>query len=156
MIAGLLREDRLAVWDRLVRGEHVPSEDVSGFILRLSHDAPPEEKASCVLLLASLRIANEGRRAMRRNLRAALRYWFSHSGSNDRPVKLNPRDLQDAGLERLVGLYLSWPEAMKSVRGNPEDYTALKRVEKQLRAQCAVEWQEQFGSGVPAELSARR
>jgi len=156
MNASLLREDRLMIWDRLIRGERIPPAQSQEIVSRLAHDASSEEKAGSVLLLASVGLANEGSRAMRRNLRAALRYWFSHTGTKDRPEHLNPRDLQDAGLDRVIGLYLNWPEAMKSVGGNGENYSALKQLERQLRARCADEWQRQFGSSAPSEMSARR
>jgi len=152
MSSSLLREDRLALWDRLLRGEPVRPEDCGQLVSQVSHDASPEERAGSILLLASIRIAEEANRAMRRNLRAALRYWFSHTGTKDRPPKLRLRDLSDAGLERVIGLYLSWPEAMESVGGNPKDYTALKRLESTLRARCANEWRERFGSTPPDEL----
>jgi len=156
MSSSPLREDRLALWDRLVRGEPVALEDCGELVTQVSHDASPEERAGSILLLGSIRIAAEANRATRRNLRAALRYWFSHTGTKDRPPKLLPRSLSDAGLEQLVGLYLSWPEAMESVGGNPKDYTALKRLESALRARCADEWRERFGSTPPDELLERR
>ena len=156
MNASHLREDRLAIWDRMIRGERIPSEESREIVGRFAHDTSSEERTGLVLQLASVELANEGSKATRTNLRAALRYWFSHTGTKDRSEHLNPRDLLDAGLEDVIGLYLSWPEAMESVGGKGTDYSALKRIERRLRAKCAEEWERQFGSSAPAELSERR
>jgi hypothetical protein len=157
MNADLFREDRLSFWDRLIRGVHVPPEECEGLLARLVHDdCPDENRIGCILLLASVGIASDGTKPMRRNLRAALRYWFSHTGTKDRPENLEPRDLLDAGLEDVIGLYLNWPEAMGSVEGNKIDYTAKERIEKQIRARCAKEWKKRFGSSAPREIYDRR
>jgi len=156
MNSDLFREDRLSFWDRLIRGEQVPSEECEELVTGLVHDASPEERIGCILLLASVGIASDGTKAMRRNLRAALRYWFSHTGTKDRPENLEPRDLLEAGLEDVIGLYLNWPEAMGSVEGSKVDYTAKERIEKLLRARCAKEWQKRFGSSAPREIYDRR
>lgn len=149
MIQELLREDRLALWDRLIHGENVAQTELDQLVTKLAHDAPGEDRASCMLLLATANIASQGSRAMRRNLIAALRYWFSHTGSKIRPPDLDPRGLKDVGLIELMGLYLSWPEAMLSAGGNPDDYTALKRVEKKLKEKYEEEWERVFGSSAP-------
>jgi len=154
--AAMLREDRLVFWDRLLRGERVDPVECRELMTRLAHEAPPEEKSGCILLVASVCLAREGNRAMQRNLRAALRYWFSHSGTKERPETFDPCELQDGGLETVVGLYLSWPEAMLSVGGNPDDYTAMKRLERRLRAKCVEEWERQFNTPAPDEIRGRR
>jgi len=149
----LLREDRLSIWDRLIRGEPVSMEECDELVGRLASDACPEEKSACMLLLASVRVSNERSEAMRRNLRAALRYWFSHSGSKDRPEPFDPTVLDGTGLESALGLYLSWPEAMESVGRTTVDYTALNRITELLRTRCAEEWKDRLGSSPPNELS---
>ena len=156
MNADLLREDRLAFWDRLIRGVQVPPAECDDLLTQLAVNADPEEQAGCILLLASVGIANEANRAMRRNLRAALKYWFSHTGTKESREAPGLHDVQEGGLESVIGLYLSWPEAMESVGGNPNDYSALKRLESLLRARCVEEWERRFGTPAPAEMSDRR
>jgi len=93
---------------------------------------------------------------MRRNLQAALRYWFSHSGTKDRPEPFSAHSLRDTGVGSAVGLHLSWPEAMQSVGANPNDYSALSRVQSLLRARYVDEWEASFESPVPDDLDGRR
>lgn len=149
MIQELLREDRLALWDRLIQGELIDQLELNQLVTKFVHAVPVEERIGCALLLAATNIASQESRAMRRNLVAALRYWFSHTGSKIRPPDLDPYGLKDAGLIELMGLYLSWPEAMLSVGGNPDDYTALKRVERKLKEKYEEEWDRVFGSSAP-------
>lgn len=155
MIEELLRADRLALWDRLIRGEAVEQAEIDQMVTKLAHDTSPEERAGCALLLAAAKIAREGSKAMRRNLTAALRYWFSYSGSKNRPPALNICAVKkhsrwkDAGLIDFMGLYISWPEAMCSVGGNPKDYSALNKVKNELERKYVEEWKRVFGSPAP-------
>jgi len=155
VIEELFREDRLALWDRLIRGDVVEQAEIDQMVTTLAHDASPEERASCVLLLAAAKIAREGSKATRRNLTAALRYWFSYSGSKNRPSDLNictdkkRSRWRDAGLIDFMGLYLSWPEAMCSVGGNPRDYSAFSKLKDNLKEKYAEEWERVFGSPAP-------
>jgi len=155
MTSDVTTEERMVLWDRLVRGEEVDAMEIGDLIPRLAHDASDDERSACVLLLASVHVASRERRAMRRNLCAALRYWFSQSGSEDRPDNVDPDSLRNVGLESIVGLRLRWPEAMRSVGANPNDYSALKRIEKRLREQCVIEWERLFNCAPPTELSER-
>jgi len=148
----LLREDRLAFWDRLIHGESVEFEELDQLVTKLAHDASDEDRINSVLLLAAAQIARVGRRAMRRNLVAALRYWFSHVGTKDRPSKFDPRKIENCGLIDIMGLYLTWPEALASVlaaKSRTADYTALKRIERCLEEEYMKEWERLFGSSAP-------
>lgn len=162
MINGLLQEDRLALWDRLIHGDAVEQAEIDQMVTKLAHDASPEERAACVLLLAVAKIAREGSRAMRRNLTAALRYWFSYSGTKNRPPGLNICNdkrrsrWRDAGLIDFMGLYISWSEAMCSVRGNPKDYSAFNKVKNELEKKYVEEWKRVFGSPAPFTLTHGR
>lgn len=160
MIQELLREDRLIFWDRLIQWEIVELKELDQLITKLAHDASAEEKASSVLLLAAALVARVERRAMRRNLVAALRYWFSHVGTKDRPPQLKECEdfyrLNSGGLLDFMGLYLSWSEAMCSVGANPNDYSALKRLEKRLKQAYEKEWERLFGSSVPPIITHGR
>lgn len=156
MMQEILREDRLVVWDRLLRSGNVELEEVERLVTKLSRDTTEEEQLGSVLLLAVAKIATVERGATRRNLTAALRYWFSHTGTKDRPLTFVPRGLEDVGLVDLMGLYLTWPEAMRSVGGNPNDYSALKRLEQELREHCAKEWERVFGCSPPSVLTEGR
>jgi len=147
------REERLVLWDRLIRGETVSVEECCDVVGRLAADAGHEEKSSCVLLVASARVANERSEAMRNNLRAALKYWFSQSGTKDRPDSFDASELEGQGLESLPGLYLSWPEALEAIGRTKPDYTALTRITERLRTRCAEEWERLLGSAPPKEIT---
>lgn len=159
MIERLLREDRLAFWDFLIQGETVEREELDLLVTKLVHDASEEERVASILLIASSRIAIEESAAMRRNLVAALRYWFSRCGAEDRPARLDFASLRNAGLIDFMGLYLNWEEAMRTVGRNPKkriDYTALKRLEKKLKEHFVKEWERILGSSPPSILSEGR
>jgi len=160
MIADLLREDRLSFWDRLIQGEGVKKPEVSSIVEKLAHDAPSEERVGCIVLLAAARISEEGSKTMRRNLIAALRYWFSYSGtksnSDDLKNLLTESKWRDMDLLTCMGLHLSWREAMHSVGGNGDDYTALKRLKDALRDTYSKEWQRTFGSPPPSNSAHGR
>ncbi len=155
MIEKLLRADRLALWDRLIRGEAVEQAEIDQMVTKLAHDTSPEERASCILLLAAAKIAREGSKAMRRNLIAALRYWFSYSGTKIRPPDLSICNdkkhsrWKDAGLIDFMGLHISWSEAMCSVGGNPKDYSAFSKIKNTLKNEYKKEWGRVFDSSAP-------
>ena len=72
-----------------VAGEKVAPEEVEACLLPFAR-AVSEEKggARCWVRAAPYGcavLAQDGSYAMRRNLRAALRYWFSRVGTKDRP-----------------------------------------------------------------------
>lgn len=149
MISKLLREDRLCFWDLLIQGAQVTRSEVNETVSKFVHDASSEEKASCVLLLAAAKISEESN-PMRRNLVAALRYWFSNVGtrnvSPEFKALLNKPKWRDMDLLTCMGLYLNWPQAACSVGGNPRDYTALTRLQNELRRRYFHEWEKLFGS----------
>ncbi|HDL85539.1 MAG TPA: hypothetical protein ENH11_04310 [Candidatus Acetothermia bacterium] len=134
--------------------------EVSSIVAKLAHDAPPEERVGCMVLLAAARISEEGSRAMQRNLVASLRYWFSYAGtkssSADLKELLTESKWRDMDLLTCMGLYLSWPEAMHSVGASGDDYTALKRLKDALRSRYSKEWQKTFGSPAPSNFAHGR
>ena len=159
MIHRLLREDRLVFWDLLVRGNIVERGELDQFVTKLVHDASAEERVASILLIASSRIAIEESAAMRRNLVAALRYWFSRCGAEDRPTRLDFASLRKGGLLDFMGLRLNWEEALRTVGRNSKksiDYPALKRLEKKLKEYFAKEWEQILGSSPPSILSEER
>jgi len=145
MIAECLREERLAVWDGLIRGESVSESAVGTLIHELVHDAADSERAGTVLLFAAVRYSQMLRPANRWRLRAVLWYWFSQVGTHDRPKGFRMSQLRGCGLADLSGLYLTWPEVMKAMGRNPNDYSVLKRVEKDLTESVEEEWRRLFG-----------
>jgi hypothetical protein len=149
----MLREERLELWDDLVRGRPVSKERLRSVLLPVSREVSGNEKLCCALLWAAARISREASPAMRRNLTALLRYWFSQEGVPGQPAGFDRCSLAGAGLGEVMGLGLSWPEAMESVGGNPKDYTALVRVTALLRKECLVAWKEMFGESVPRVLA---
>lgn len=159
MIKELLREDRLCFWDRLIQGQRVRQSEVAEVVTKLAHDAPPEERAGCILLLSAARISEEGSKAMQRNLVASLRYWFSYVGTEhsaaDIKIRLKKSKWRDMDLLACMGLQLSWPEAMHSV-GAGSDYTALNRLKEALKSRYSEEWQRTFGSSAPLNFAHRR
>lgn len=160
MIKELLREDRLCFWDRLIQGQRVRQSEVAEVVTKLAHDAPPEERAGCILLLSAARISEEGSKAMRRNLVASLRYWFSYVGTEhsaaDIKSRLKKSKWRDMDLLTCMGLQLSWSEAMHSVGANGIDYTALNRLKDALKSTYSKEWQKTFGSSAPLDFAHGR
>lgn len=160
MITELLREDRLGLWDLLIRGEQISQSEVRETIAKLAHDAPQEERASCILLLAAAGISEDGSKAMQRNLVAGLRYWFSYVGtkSSTDAIKtlLSQQKWRNMDLITCMGLYLSWSEAMHSVGANGDDYAALNRLKTILKNRYSKEWEKAFGRSVPFTLSHGR
>jgi len=144
-----LREERLGVWDALVAGHTVSEDRVREAILPAARETSEDEKLCSSLLWAAAKVSRSASPAMRRNLTAVLRYWFSQEGFIEQPPDLAPASLTSAGLDEVMGLGLSWPQAMESVAGNPKDYTALVRVTTLLRKECASAWREMFGTAIP-------
>lgn len=152
------QETRLALWDLLLRGVHVSAEAAQGELFPLTRATFTTDTESSILLLAAVNVISTGSTAVRRNLQAALRYWFSRQGTKHRPHQLNPRkDLEGAGVVQIMGLYLTWREAQESVGGNPSDYTALERITEAIRREYVAQWTRLCGSppsGLPLGGSA--
>jgi hypothetical protein len=149
------REERLEHWDRLLSGETVHLSDVETLVIQYSRDAADEERAACVLLLAAARLSCKGQLRARRNLQAAFRYWFSHTGTESRSDPLPIDRLQRGGLADYLGLYLNWDEALATVGVRSTggiNYMALRRAERGLKVQCASEWVQLFGTPAPASI----
>lgn len=142
--------ERLEFWDMLLRGAEVNPELLRSLASKAGRDAEEEEKASWVLLLAAAELMSTESLAGRRNLLAYLRYRFSQTAQPFRPKDFDPRRLEGVGLERIVGLKLTWEEALLSVgrviRSTKDiDYSALKRTEAKLKERSRQWWAELFG-----------
>jgi hypothetical protein len=155
-LTDVLREERLTVWDRLLRGEAVQVAQVRELVVRLAHDAPDDERAATVLLLAAVKLSSRGTSTSRRKLLAVLRYFFSQVGTADLSSASDATAVIDGGLLEIMGRKLSWPQAIRSVAGNERDYKALTRTKDLLRRECRVEWQSLFGSTPPVGLGKGR
>jgi hypothetical protein len=138
---------RLGIWQRILRDEEVSLPEVDRDLLALARDGADGEKMSYILLRACLAASEEMTPAMRRNLKAALLHWFSHTGS---PVDENQRSTIDTGeLKTVVGRRLTWSDSARLVGGNPDDYTAYRRLVDRLQDAVHNEWKAAFGSACP-------
>lgn len=146
-----MNEERLFYWDKLLRGEGVDLEKVRAMAVRDSTDAPEQEKAAWVLLLAAAELLKTGSPASRCYLIAYLRYCFSQAGTAYRPPEFDPESLKGTGIDNVLGTKLTWEEALvasscKSKKGRSVDYSAMKRTEAKLKLACRRWWEELFGS----------
>jgi len=149
-------EERLEVWDLLLR-EETPARSVLEHLAGAARgQSSDEERLSTAMLVAVAALLGNARRAARRNLMALLRYRFSQLGAKSRPHGLDPRELANPDMLGLMGLHLTWPEAMLSVGGNPADYTALSRTEKAVRAEFLTQWGRIYGTTPPDSLTHGR
>jgi hypothetical protein len=138
---------RLGMWQRILRDEAVPVSEIDRELLPLARDGAEGEKMPYILLRACLAAAEEMTPAMRRNLRAALVYWFSQTGS---PVESGHREPADLGdLRSVVGQRLTWSDCARLFGINPDDYTAYRRLVDRLEEAVRAEWQAAFGSACP-------
>jgi len=156
MIQTVLREERLTVWDCLLRGIRVEPDELDTLLTKLAHAVSGEERAGTVLLVAVVRLSLSGTEPQRQKLLAILRYYFSHAGSRVVPENEIQEAWTDIGLSGVMGLQLNWAEAMRSVGRNGTNYTDLTRTKNLIRNQCRVEWLRMFGPSVPAELENGR
>jgi|YelNatPaOPRAMG01_1025707.scaffolds.fasta_scaffold29520_3 hypothetical protein len=145
-----MNEERLVYWDLLLRGEEVDLSRLRALAAKTAVEAPEEEKAGWVLLLASVELVQTGSIADQRNLLAYLRYKFSQTDHPKRPKNFHPKDLEGAGLEKIVGIKLTWEEALISVGRTAKnekgvDYSAQKRIEAKLKELSRKWWGELFG-----------
>jgi hypothetical protein len=152
LIEVLSQETRLALWDRLIRGERVSTDEIVSSVAHLSRDESTPSRFGCVMLLAVAHLAQGMRTGSLWRIQGALWYWFSQGGHRDRPDDFAPEDLVNPGLGDLAGLHLTWPEVMIAMGRNPKDYTALKRIEADLKKQYAMEWKGLFGTEAPTSL----
>ncbi|RLC72166.1 MAG: hypothetical protein DRI26_03550 [Chloroflexi bacterium] len=150
MQAELVREARLALWDRILRGEEPPSEELS-YLKKAACDLSDEDKLSVVLLFAAAEIASRGGPSQR-HLIAALRYWFSQAGSAAAREHLDLEEISQGGLPECLGTHLRWPEAAQTIGISPNNYMALKRITESLRQECVRQWEKLFGGPVPLAL----
>lgn len=137
--------------DMLLREQEVDLEEVRRLAARTSVDAPEEEKAVWVVLIAAVEIYQTGTQSQRCYILAYLRYQLSRTGPQYRPPEFDPRKLKGAGLDEIIGTWLTWEEASApchegSRRGKSVDYSALGRTEARLKATCRQWWEKLFGS----------
>jgi len=156
MMQNVLREKRLILWDRLLRGAQVSAEELDTSLTKLARDVSEEERAATVLLLAIAQLSASGTQSQRLKLLAVLRYYFSQIGSKDQSDVTMLGDWSDVGLIDLMGQRLSWPQAMRSVGRNEQNYTDLTRTKSLIKEQCRMEWLRIYGPSVPAELEKGR
>lgn len=149
VMADKLREERLGLWDQLLRGMWVNAPATERAFARLIRSVGGEERERAVLVLAAAHVAWKGRKATRRTLIAALRYWWSKSGSKDRPQGFAPRDLDGGGVLEVMGLDLTWEEALRSVGVRKVDHKALHRLQAQLEDAYTGVWERLLGSAPP-------
>jgi len=135
---------RISFWQRLLVDESVSPSDVDEELLSLARVSSQEEKSAYVLLRAVVVAKQEMTDAMRRNLKAAILYWFSQTGTSEddaREVIVDP-----SRLETIIGRRLTWAECAKTVGGNPADYSAYTRLLDRLRSAIQAEWAHAFGA----------
>jgi len=138
---------RLAFWQRLLREEPVSVEEVDCELKALVRDSAMTDRMAYVLLRACVKAVEAMTPAMKRNLRAALIHWFSLVGSPcdpERHESMDPRRIRS-----VVGQRLTWADCAKLVGGNPEDYTAHRRLVDRLQEAVRAEWDEAFGPSCP-------
>jgi hypothetical protein len=138
---------RLEFWQRLLCEEAVRVIEVDRDLLRLARDGAMREKMAYVLLRACVMAAEEMTPAMRRNLRAALIHWLSSTGSAPDSARQEPVDPGE--LRTIVGRRLTWAESARLVGGNPDDYSAYRRLVDHLQDVVRAEWESAFGSPCP-------
>ncbi len=137
-----MQEIRIEFWDRILVGDPPSRAEVDRQLLAYSRSAGIDERMAFALLQACAELAREGTEAMKRNLKTAMLCWFSGGVSRTEPrVPLGP-DIPH--IYQIVGLNLSWRDAASLLRGNPEDYTARKRLLEQLQQTCGDEWRASF------------
>jgi len=135
---------RVAFWQRLLVDESISPEDVDDELLALAKASSQEEKSAYVLLRAVVVANQEMSDAMRRNLKAAILYWFSQTGTSvgdGGEVGADP-----SRLETVIGRQLAWADCARSVGGNPADYSAYTRLLDRLRHAIRAEWFRAFGA----------
>lgn len=142
-----VQDVRLAFWQRLVAEEVVTADDVDRELLPLVRGGPRGEQMAYVLLRACVTSAEGMGSAMKRNLRAALIHWFSHVGSPIDPERREPVDPR--WLSSVIGQRLTWADSARLVGGNPEDYSAYRRLVDCLQEAVRSEWERSFGTPCP-------
>ncbi len=148
-MADKVHEERMALWDRLLQGDVPNAHVLEQVMARLIRSVGDEERDGCVLLLAAVHVYWSSRSSARRTLTAALRYWWSRTGSKARPAEFDHRKLDGAGVLEVMGLHLTWEEALRSVGVRKVDHKALHRVVEQLERAYGEVWQRVLGSKAP-------
>lgn len=146
-----LKEDRLEYWSKLVRGKALTSKDIDhlrSYSLPLAKENTAGERISTALLFGAAHLVSKGTSTTKVHLRAALIYWFSSQGEQMRPPGFDPRDFDPEGVEEVIGLDLTWKEAMETVDKNP-NRTAFSRIKDKLRRSSLQEWRNLFDCQPP-------
>lgn len=146
-----MQEVRMVFWDRILSDDPPSRAEMNGQLLAYSRSAAIDERMAFALLRACAEIAHGGTEATKRNLRIAMLCWFS-GGVSRAPQSLRHVD-GIPHIYQIVGLNLTWHDAARLLKGNPDDYTARKRLLDQLKQACATEWKASFdgASGGPFE-----
>lgn len=147
-----LQDERLALWDRLLMGELLDADALERELGPLIRSLGDEERENCVLLLAAAAVLVRSRSTARHTLAAALRYWWSKTGSKNRPPRFDPRMLKHAGVLEVMGLDLTWEEALRSVGivKRSVDHKSLHRVVEQLERAYGQVWERLLARAAPA------
>lgn len=146
------KEERLDYWDKLLKGDKLGPQDIEDLdscCLPLAKESSNRERVSTVLLYAAAELSQSGSEATKTDLDAVLRYWFSKQGEEIRPKSFDPKQLDDPGIDGVVGLSLTWGEAMESVGKSPDNLMALSRIKKKLKKKVNKKWEELFDSSPP-------
>ncbi|MBS3793189.1 hypothetical protein KGY77_11175 [Candidatus Bipolaricaulota bacterium] len=146
------KEERLSYWDKLLKGDPLGPQDIEDLFsccLPLAKESSHQERVSTVLLFAAAELSRSGTESTKTDLNAVLRYWFSKQGEKIRPKSFDPKELDDPGIDGVVGLGLTWGEAMESVGKSPDNLMALSRIKKQLKEKANNKWEELFDSSPP-------
>ena len=140
---------RLAFWQQLLQEVAISTEDIDRELLPLARAGTVEERTAYVLLRAAVVAFHDMTPAMQRNLKAAVIHWFSSVGS---PAEDSFEELIDIHeLRTIVGRRLTWADSTRLVGGNPNDYSAYRRLVDRLERAIREEWSRAFGELLPSQ-----
>lgn len=151
----LLRESRIAFWNRLYRGSPAKLAELDRALLSPTREASDDDKMQFILLRACSAMFAEGSLATRRTLKALLLYGFASGGANECEARLGELQ-EDSDLFQVVDRRLTWQQAYSLVGGNPADYSARSRLCAALKEECQRHWEAVFGSRTPRILSEEK
>ncbi|MGD9676526.1 MAG: hypothetical protein AB7V19_07575 [Candidatus Bipolaricaulia bacterium] len=151
----LLRESRIAFWNRLYRGSPAKLEELDRELLSPTRESDDDDKMQFILLRACSAMFAEGSLATRRTLKALLLHGFASGGAGEcEECETRLGELrEDSDLFQVVDRHLTWQQAYSLVGGNPADYSARSRLCASLKEECQRQWEVVFGSRAPRILS---
>lgn len=140
------QERRLVYWNRFL-GESPPLVgEIDRELLSFAREGNDEERQAFLLLRSCAQLAEEGSSATRKNLQAAVLYWFSQAGSEDPDAETSGAGRRKVtNLYEVLGCRWTWQQSAEAVGRNPKDYSAYRRIIDRLRAVYERMWSEQFG-----------